>query len=119
MSERLKKLAILAQMVKESELGKLSSAEAARHKIRLDAEILRTKRRGALSGDGSDITHLSGTAGQWQGWCTDRLTNLAASEALAAAATESQKHIAARAFGRAMVIEKLTERAALSKARKQ
>jgi len=119
MNERLNKLTVLAHMIKEAELGKLSVAEAARLKIRKEADLLRSKRRAALAGDGSDITHLSGTAGQWQDWCTDKLTNLATTEALAAAKAEAQKRVAARAFGRSMAIDKLAERAAMANARKK
>lgn len=108
MNERLAKLAALAEMIKEAELGRLSAAEAARRGIARDAADVRAARSGANRQAGPDAAHVSGTASRWQAWSDRRLAALTQQEAMAAANAEAQKRLASRAFGRAHALAKLT-----------
>jgi len=115
MKEQMKRLADLAQMIKETELARLSGAETARRKLRSEAESVRAKQSQSAPTAEPGAAHLSGNAERWQDWCKGRLAQLSAQEAQVAAEAEAQKRTAARAFGRSSVLGQMVARQALQK----
>lgn len=107
MSERMKRLAELADMIKDLELARLSESQAQRQMLRTQSEAVRATRAQSVPADVADAAYLCGNAEHWQTWCQHRLADLSAQEARAAADMEVQKKIAARAFGRSSALGQL------------
>ena len=110
MSEKLAKLAALADMIKEAELSRLSAAETARRAISRKSAAVRTAVSDANRNAEPDAAHASGTAARWHTWADRRLKALTLQEATAAAEAEVQKRAASRAFGRAAALGRLAQR---------
>ena len=110
MSEKLAKLAALADMIKEAELGRLSAAETARRAIARQSATVRAAMSNANRQAEPDAAHVSGTAAHWHIWADRRLKALTLQEAMTAAEAEVQRRAASRAFGRAAALGSLAQR---------
>jgi len=110
MSDRLAKLAALADMIKEAELSKLSAAESARRRITQQSAAVRTAISDANRRAEPNAAHASGTAAHWHIWAERHVKALTQQEAMAAAEAEVQKRAARRAFGRAAALGRLALR---------
>ena len=110
MNGNLKRLASLANMIKEVELAKLSAAQnkvlVAQDKLR-DLQNARTVMNGRA---GIDTAKLAGADQAWSKWADMRVRSMNIEIAQAAAQAETGKIAARKAFGRASVLQQLASR---------
>ncbi len=107
MAGKLAKLAALADMIKEAELGKLRDLEAKRQSTIKQTSDLQISRRKAIADASADAAHISGSVNNWERWAESKTRELSVKTAQAAAEAEAQKLRARRAFGRAAALERL------------
>ncbi len=107
MKKRLAQLKQLADMVKDAELSRLSSAAARREEIEAEGAALQAQRRGSYGSADCGLTHLSDAAEKWRGWADHQIRQNRLDEARAAAEVEDCKNRALHAFGRADAIDRL------------
>jgi len=105
------KLAKLAGMISETELAGLARRQSAYHQLQKErATLLRDRKRAGLA-QSSDPARFSGSDQRYRRWLDAKLLENSIRSAEAAAALETQRTLAQRAFGRAQALDRLTLRA--------
>jgi len=108
-NKKLNALRHIATLVSDAELATLKAIEAERQTFAAKGAKLRDQQRELLHSDEPNLAFLSGTTDRWLDWSTAQIKRAASEESFTAAKVEYQKKIAARAFGRAIVLAKLAE----------
>ncbi len=110
MSGRLARLAELARMIRDAELGRLAAAEADRRAAAAGLAGLRDERSAVRRRAAPDAARRAGAQDRWEIWAEARERTQATALAQAAAEAEACKVRARRAFGRAEVLGRLAAR---------
>jgi hypothetical protein len=111
----LQKLSLVADALKEAELGRLSALARERRRIEEQIARIADAQARALAQAGPDPAHLSGADARWEAWAGAQRRTLLTQAAQAAAETEAQRTAASRSFGRAQVLETLAKHAKTGK----
>ena len=110
MDDNLKRLAGLADMIKEAELAKLNAAQRKLRDAQDQIRKLQDARIEALGRDEFDTARRAGADQTWFRWAEMRIQSMNIEIAQAAANAETRKISARKAFGRASVLQQLAGR---------
>ena len=110
MAANLARLAALAAMIQDRELGKLQQAQLKRISIENSLLELRRAKTNITQIEDFDTARLAGRDQVWTDWADQKIAALNVGLAKAAAEAETQKKATRLAFGRASVLKNLSER---------